>query len=131
MPPLAAHGFEFDSVDAALEAFRRRLPEVAQLLKALQVAELEVAGDSPRCCTTRFSQRSMRSVGAQDLGFFPDYFICLAGNGGDDQARLTEALSSGVPLKVLVQVTDLVEEGVLGRVTWRSDCGRHGWRARP
>ena len=40
-----AHEFEFDSVDAALEAFRRRLPEVAQLLKALQVAELEVAGD--------------------------------------------------------------------------------------
>jgi ferredoxin len=110
-----AHGFEFDSVDAALEAFRRRLPEVAQLLKALQVAELEVAGDYAAVLHDAiFAAFDAGSVGAQDLAFFPDYFICLAGNGADDQARLTEALSSGVPLKVLVQVTDLVEEGMLG-----------------
>ena len=110
-----AHGFEFDSVDAALEAFRRRLPEVAQLLKALQVAELEVAGEYAAVLHDAiFAAFDAGSVAAQDLEFFPDYFICLAGNGADEHARLTEALSSGVPLKVLVQVTDLVEEGVLG-----------------
>jgi ferredoxin len=109
------HGFEFDSVDAALEAFRRRLPEVAQLLKALQVAELEVAGDYAAVLHDAiFAAFDAGSVAAQDLEFFPDYFVCLAGNSADEHARLTEALSSGVPLKVLVQVTDLVEEGVLG-----------------
>ena len=109
------HGFEFDSVDAALEAFSRRLPEVAQLLKALQVAELEVAGDYAAVLHDAiFAAFDAGSVVAQDLEFFPDYFVCLAGNSADEHARLTEALSSGVPLKVLVQVTDLVEEGVLG-----------------
>jgi hypothetical protein len=110
-----AHEFEFDSVDATLEAFRRRLPEVAQLLKALQVAELEVAGDYAAVLHDAiFAAFDAGSVGAQDLEIFPDYFVCLAGNSADEHARLTEALSSGVPLKVLVQVTDLVEEGMLG-----------------
>jgi ferredoxin len=110
-----AHGFEFDSVDAALEAFRRRLPEVAQLLKALQVAELEVEGNyAANLHDTIFAMFDETSVGAQDLEFFPDYFVCLASDGAGEHGRLTEALSSGVPLKVLVQVTDLVEEGTLG-----------------
>ncbi|HSW33124.1 MAG TPA: hypothetical protein VLH36_05855, partial [Steroidobacteraceae bacterium] len=110
-----AHEFEFDSVDDALEAFRRRLPEVAQLLKALQVAELEGAGDYAAVLhDTIFATFDEASVGTQDLEFFPDYFVCLAGDGAMEHGRLTEALSSGVPLKVLVQVTDLVEEGMLG-----------------
>jgi ferredoxin len=110
-----AHEFEFDSVDAALEAFRRRLPEVAQLLKALQVAELEIAGEYAAVLHDAiFAAFDAGSVGAQDLEIFPDYFVCLAGNSADEHARLTEALSSGVPLKVLVRVTDLVEEGMLG-----------------
>jgi len=109
------HEFEFDSVDAALEAFRRRLPQVAQLLKALQVAELEVAGDYAAVVHDAiFAAFDGGSIGAQDLEFFPDYFVCLAGDGAGEHGRLTEALSSGVPLKVLVQVTDLVEEGMLG-----------------
>jgi ferredoxin len=110
-----AHEFEFDSVDAALEAFRRRLPEVAQLLQALQLAELEVAGDyTANLHDTIFATFDETSIGAQDLEFFPDYFVCLASDGVGEHGRLTEALSSGVPLKVLVQVTDLVEEGTLG-----------------
>jgi len=110
-----AHEFEFDSVDVALEAFRRRLPEVARLLKALQVAELEVAGDYAAVVHDAiFAAFDGGSIGAQDLEFFPDYFVCLAGDGAGEHGRLTEALSSGVPLKVLVQVTDLVEEGMLG-----------------
>ena len=109
------HEFEFASTDAALDAFRTRLPEVAQLLKALQVAELEVAGDyvADRHDTI-FAAFDARSVGAQDLDFFPDYLVCLESAGAGDHGRLTEALSSGVPLKVLVQVADLVEEGTLG-----------------
>ena len=110
-----AHEFEFDSVDAALEAFRRRLPEVAQLLKALQVAELEVEGDyAAKQHDTIFATFDETSVGARDLEFFPDYFVFLGSDGAGEHGRLTEALSSGVPLKVLVQVTDLVEEGMLG-----------------
>jgi ferredoxin len=110
-----AHEFEFDGVDAALEAFRRRLPEVAQLLKALQVAELEIEGDYVADLHDPiFAAFDAGSVGAQDLEFFPDYFVCVASDSTGEHGRLTEALSSGVPLKVLVQVTDLVEEGMLG-----------------
>ena len=111
----AAHEFEFASTDAALDAFRTRLPELARLLKALQVAELEAAGDyvADRHDTI-FAAFDERSIGAQDLDFFPDYLVCLESAGTGEHGRLTEALSSGVPLKVLVQVADLVEEGTLG-----------------
>jgi ferredoxin len=114
-PGKGAHEFEFGSVDAALEAFRRRLPEVAQLLRALQVAELEVEGDYVADVhDSIFAAFDSGSVGAEDLAFFPDYFVCFSSDGAGEHGRLTEALSSGVPIKVLVQVADLVEEAMPG-----------------
>jgi ferredoxin len=110
------HGFEFATTEAALAAFRERLPELARLLKALQVATLEAEGGYVEDIhDALFGAYDARSVTPQDLEFFPDYLVCLeAGNAGS-HAHLTEALSCGVPLKVLVHADDLLEESVLGQ----------------
>jgi ferredoxin len=111
----AGYEFEFQAADAALAAFRERLPELARLLKALQVAELEVEGDYVAAIhDALFAAFDANSVTAQDLETFPDYLVCLAGSDPGVRGRLTEALSSGVPIKLLVQVPDLLEAAALG-----------------
>ena len=113
-PP--AHEFEFRSAAAALAAFRERLPEAARLLKALQVAELEVDGSYVEDVHDAiFASYDERSVTAEDLALFPDYLVCLEHGEPGAAGTLSEALSSGVPLKVVVHVADLVEESALGQ----------------
>lgn len=112
----AVHAFEFDTADAALAAFRERLPELADLLKALQVAELEVGGDyAPDVHDALFAAFGTHSVTPMDLEFFPDYLLCVEAGQPGAQGSLAEALSAGVPLKVVVRVSDLVEEPGFGQ----------------
>ncbi len=107
----AVHGFEFDTAGAALAAFRERLPELADLLKALQVAELEAGGDYVEDQhDALFAAFGAHSVTPMDLEFFPDYLVCVEAGQPVAQGGLAEALSAGVPLKVVVRVADLVEE---------------------
>jgi hypothetical protein len=114
-PGSDVHEFEFASASAALAAFRERLPELARLLKALQIGELEVEGSYvENVHDAIFATFDEHSVAPQDLEFFPDYFLCLEADDAHARGALTEALSSGVPLKVLVHVTDLLEESALG-----------------
>jgi len=109
------HGFEFDSPESALEAFRERLPELARLLRALQIAELEIDGAyAHEVHDPIFAAFDERSVTPQDLEIFPDYLVCVARRDRSAQGRLAETLSSGVPLKVLVVVDDVLEEAALG-----------------
>jgi len=110
------HQFEFSSAAAALAAFRERLPELTRLLKALLVAELEVEGSYVEAVHDGFFDAfDERSVTPQDLQFFPDYLVCLEAGDPGAQGTLAEALSSGVPLKVMVHSEDLLEESALGR----------------
>jgi ferredoxin len=46
------------------------------------------------------------------VALFPSYLICMRGGGLDirERARLTEILSSGLPIKVLVQSDDILED---------------------
>jgi hypothetical protein len=114
--PGGVHEFSFETPAAALAAFRARLPDLVQLLKALQVAELEVEGSyMEELHDPIFAALDESGVTAQDLRFFPDYLVCIGGNGQGEPANLAEALSSGVPLKVVVQVEDLIEEAAPGR----------------
>ncbi len=109
------HRFEFATTDAALAAFRERLPELARLLKALQVAELEVEGSYKEDLHDAvFAAFDAQSVTPEDLEFFPDYLVCLEAGQPGSQGSLAEALSSGVPLKIVVHVADLLEESGLG-----------------
>jgi ferredoxin len=114
-PGSSVHEFEFASAGAALAAFRERLPELARLLKALQVGELEVEGTYVEDVHDAiFAAFDAQSVTPQDLEFFPDYLLCLEAGDVGAQGTLTEALCSGVPLKVMVHVSDLLEESALG-----------------
>ena len=59
-----AFGFEFDSCTDAARAFRERLAEAAELVRALSVAELEGRGPTSRPSTTCSSTRSTRTRSA-------------------------------------------------------------------
>jgi len=109
------YGFEFETADAALEAFRERLPEVVRVQKALQVATLEIGGDYVEDVhDALFAGFGVRSVTPADLEFFPDYLVCLEADKPGTQGSIAAALSSGVPIKVVVHVADVLEEAGLG-----------------
>lgn len=110
-------GYAFDNCAAAMEAFRGRLPEVARLVKAIAIAELEVAGryvESEHDAV--FEHYDVHSLTAEDLALLPDYLVCIppARNDAPENAALLDMLSSAMPVKVLVQVSDLLEEATIG-----------------
>jgi len=110
-----AYDFEFPDPEAALKAFRDRLPQLVELWVAMQLAEIEVEGNFVEDVhEPLFAGLDEQAITPQDLEFFPDYLVCLASAEAPERAALTAALSSGVPLKVMVQVDDLLEEAVLG-----------------
>lgn len=116
-PAGEAYGFEFDNCAAAAQAWRERLGEVAVLVKAISIAELEVNG---RYVEARhdlmFDAFDAAALGADDLARFPDYLVCIPPERNDapENASLMEMLSSGFPVKVLVQTGDLLEDTAIG-----------------
>ena len=107
------HSFVFDSCAAALYAYRRQLPEMVELIKAVTIAELEIEGryiDSHH--HVYFEEFDANSLRPQDLNLFPGYLVCIRAAGGPmgDNAGLMEVLSLGLPVKVLVQIDDILEE---------------------
>ena len=115
-PGKVSHEFAFDEPESALAAFRARLPELVGLLKALQLAELEVDGSYlEELHDPFFAALDASAVTPRDLQFFPDYLVCIGGRGGSASAHLADALSAGVPLKLAVQVDDLLEEAPPGQ----------------
>ncbi|MGZ5893654.1 MAG: hypothetical protein ACXWJ7_13660, partial [Caldimonas sp.] len=110
-------GFEFDNCRAAAAAFATRLDELAALVKALAVAELEIQGRYVESEHDLFFDAfDAHSLGVADLARFPDYLVCIPADRNDapENANLMEMLSSGLPVKVLVQTTDLLEEASIG-----------------
>jgi hypothetical protein len=110
-------GFQFDHCAAAAQAFRERLPEVAALVKAISIAELEVQGHYVEAeHDLVFGAFDENALTADDLARFPDYLVCIPPDRNDapENANLMEMLSSGLPVKVLVQTTDLLEEASIG-----------------
>jgi ferredoxin len=112
-----AHEFLFDNVAAAVAAYRDRLPQVVELVKAIAVAELESRnGYNAADHDPFFEAFDENSLSADDFALFPDYLVCIPADRNDapENAGLMDTLSSGLPVKVVVQVTDLLEEASLG-----------------
>lgn len=108
-----SYSFVFDSCADALVAFRKRLPRLIELAKAITIAELEIDGQySEAKHDALFEQFGANGLDPQDLTPFPDYLVCV--NAGKTQAaehaQLMEILSSGLPIKVLLQIDDILEE---------------------
>jgi hypothetical protein len=109
--------FVFDNCAAAVAAYQARLPAVVELVKALAIAELEAGGRYVEARHDSFFERyDENALTPDDLALFPDYLVCIPPerNGAPDNAALLEMLSSGLPVKVLVQLTDLLEESSIG-----------------
>jgi hypothetical protein len=109
--------FVFDNCAAAAQAFRDRLPDVAELVKAISIAELEAQGhytDAEHKLV--FEKFDAASLTSDDLARFPDYLVCIPPDRNDapENANLLEMLSSGLPVKVLVQTSKLLEDSSIG-----------------
>ena len=110
-------GFEFDNCAAAAKAHRERLAELAELVKAISIAELEAQGRYIEAEHDLFFEAfDANALSADDLARFPDYLVCIPPDRNDapENANLMEMLSSGLPVKVLVQTSDLLEEASIG-----------------
>jgi hypothetical protein len=104
--------FSFDSCAAALKAYRERLPMQVEVARALAVAELEIDGQyDPERHDDVFETYGEAGLDPKEAAAFPDYLVCIddAGLDAQENARLMEILSSGLPIKVLLQTDDLSE----------------------
>jgi hypothetical protein len=111
--PEQPYCFVFDGCAQALDAFQDRLPEMAALVKAITIAELELENRYRESAHDPFFDRfDENSLTPDDLALFPSYLVCVR-NGdysASEQTTLVEALSSGLPIKVLVQSDDILED---------------------
>jgi len=114
-PPVFA--FRFTDCASAAAAYRERLPKLAQVVKAIAVAELEAEGhyvdakDDPV-----FAHYDESALAADDIAFFPDYLVSIPAGENDapQNTGLMDMLSAGLPVKVLVETDDLLEQAAVG-----------------
>ncbi len=105
------YGFQYRSVSAAMAAWYERLPDLVALNNAIAVAELEIDN---RYCETRhdlyLGRLGAHALSPADLAFFPSYLVSLSERDLDsgEQAILMDALSSDLPLKILLRVNDIL-----------------------
>jgi hypothetical protein len=107
------YNFLFDDCASAVEAFRDRLPQVLELAKAMSIAQLEAdsryieANHDPL-----FAEFDASALGPADMATFPNYLVCIAPGRIDarENAMLMEVLASGLPIKVLVQTEEVLEQ---------------------
>jgi hypothetical protein len=112
------YAFAFDSCADALAAYRERQPKAMELAKSIAVAELEVAGEYREDKhDALFKDFGEGNLGEEELSHFPDYLVCLSAARlqAAETDRLMEMLSAGLPVKILVQTDDLLEESTIAR----------------
>ena len=103
--------FQYQTVSAAMQAWYERLPELVALNNAIAVATLETEN---RYCEERhdsyLGRLGVHALSPADLAFFPSYFVSLSEKNLDssEQAIFMDALSSDLPIKVLLQVSDIL-----------------------
>ncbi|MDP6817725.1 MAG: hypothetical protein QF449_06750 [Alphaproteobacteria bacterium] len=111
------YGFVFDSCEEVLEAIQKRRPEMAKLVKAVAIAELEVANRYDESKHDQFfSHFSHHHLHVEDFALFPPYLVRLHGDSAvaAERTALWQVLSSGLPIKVLVQYDDVLGGDMLG-----------------
>ncbi len=105
--------FAFDSCNDAIRAYRERLAKAIELSKAVAIAELEVRGEYSEAKHDRlFESFGENGLDPRDMAIFPDYLVRLHADKlpGEELSSLTEIMSLNLPIKVLVQTDDVIEE---------------------
>ncbi|MBP8295099.1 MAG: hypothetical protein KAX84_03260, partial [Burkholderiales bacterium] len=113
----APYSFEFESCAEALAAFRERSPRLIELARAIAIAQIEIDGQYNEARhDALFEQFGANGLDPQDLEPFPDYLVCLnaAKMHAEEHAQLMEILSSGLQIKVLLQIDDILEDAAAG-----------------
>ena len=111
------YAFVFDKCSTALAAWRERLPAALELARAIAVAKLEIdAQYREDRHDALFAAMGDDQLDGAEMALLPDYLVCLgaAQLQGAESERLMEILSAGLPVKVLTQTDDLLEEAALG-----------------
>ena len=109
--------FVYDNCADAARAYEQRAADAASLIKALSIAELEAAGRYVEAeHDPVFESFDVESLTAADLARFPEYLVCIPPDRNDapENAGLLEMLSNGLPIKVLVQTSSLLEGTAIG-----------------
>ena len=112
-----AWAFSFGRVDLALAAFRERLPLMADLVRAIGVAELELANAYVEAThDPYFAEFDETALAREDIEPFPSYLVRVDADVGDGTTRalLMEALTNGAPMKILLETDDVF--GLGGRL---------------
>jgi hypothetical protein len=111
------YSFLFDRCTDALAAFRERMPKLIEFAKAIAIAELEIDGQYRESKHDALFERfGANGLDPQDLAPFPEYLVCVNAERMQalEHAQLMEILSSGLPIKVLLQIDDILEESLNG-----------------
>jgi hypothetical protein len=105
------HSFIFESCAEALDAFRERLPEVLEFVKAMTIAELEIENKYRAALHDPiFDQFDESDLSAEQLALLPTSLVCLRDGRTDttETVQAFEALASGLAIKVLIQTDDIL-----------------------
>ena len=111
------YAFAFESCASALEAFRDRMPRMIELAKAITVAELEIEGQYLESRhDPLLADVGENALAPGDLSSFPDYLVCVESEDMNalENAKLMEALAAGLPVKILIQVDDILGAATKG-----------------
>ena len=112
------YAFTFGTCAEALAAYRERLPKALELARSIAIAELEVQGEYREAVhDDLFKDFGDDNLGEESLSHFPDYLVCLQADRlqAAETDKLMEMLSAGLPVKILVQTDDLLEESTIAR----------------
>lgn len=105
--------FVFTSCADALRAYHERSAAQIALAGAIAVAELEIEGQYREDKhDAMFALFGANGLDPHELAPFPDYLVCInaALLHADEHAQLMELLTSGLPIKVMLQIDDILEE---------------------
>lgn len=112
------YSFAFETCSEALKAYRDRLPKAIELAKAIAIAELEIKGEyNEGRHDPLFKSFGENGLDVEELAIFPDYLVCLNATtlSGPEQSTLTEILSADLPIKIVVQTDDILEQSLIER----------------
>ena len=108
----AQYQFVVESLRAALKAYNERLPGMTELIKAIAIAELECDNAYRESAHAPYFERlSSQALTSEDLSLFPPYLVCMSESDCTtrDSARLLEIAAADLPVKLLIQVSDPLE----------------------
>jgi hypothetical protein len=110
--------YMFEKCAAAVTAYRERLPKMIEFAKAIAIARLEVVGEySETRHDAFFAEFGANGLDADELAPFPDYLICAraADLSAQDSELVLQAFAAGMPVKLLVQADDLLEQSTISK----------------